>query len=176
VEAEDESQTSVDDQENSTELPETVAEKWKRKRNSGSKSNKSNQNFEEQFLTIFQTSTQEDEDRSFLESLLPTLRQFNTDQKLLFRSKVIQNMMEIKKQIHIVPTAVSHQETTNHPAPIVPINPVYAHNDYSTLVRQTVYAESPTHAPQDTNYLSTSYLTNDNHLTQTWYPEDNRKI
>lgn len=75
-------------------------EPWKRKRTSSkNKPNQgSNQNFEEQFLTIFQASSQEDEDRSFLESLLPTLRLFNNDQKLLFRSKIIQTMMDIKQQ------------------------------------------------------------------------------
>jgi len=157
-EVEDQNTTIVEDRDDNIELPET--EKWKRKRNTGIKTNKSNQNFEEQFLTVFQTSIQEDEDRSFLESLLPTLRQFNGDQKLLFRSKVIQNLVEIKKMSQVVPIVEFRQETTNQLAPLAQKHPIYPQNDYSPS--------------QDTNYPSTSYLTNDNNfLTQNWYSDHN---
>ncbi|CAI6373645.1 unnamed protein product [Macrosiphum euphorbiae] len=116
VEEDDQNTKIVEDQDDSIELP-AETEKWKRKRNTGSttrsKINKSNQNFEEQFLTVFQTSLQEDEDRSFLESLLPTLRQFNGDQKLLFRSKVIQDLMEIKKMSPVAPASSLGAKTSS---------------------------------------------------------------
>lgn len=38
----------------------------------------------------------EDEDRSFFESLLPTVRPFDNDMKLLFCSRILNLLMELK--------------------------------------------------------------------------------
>ncbi|XP_050521183.1 uncharacterized protein LOC126894305 [Daktulosphaira vitifoliae] len=78
---------------------------WKRKKdNKGIKQGKRTWNdtdFEEKFLSVLEQSSKEDEDRSFMESLLPTLRLFNNDQKLLFRSQVLSLMMTIKNTSNV---------------------------------------------------------------------------
>jgi hypothetical protein len=65
----------------------------------------------ENLLTLFKSSkeTEEDADRSFLLSLLPHIKGFNEDQKLVFQSEVLQLIMQIKRGNYppITPSAPS---------------------------------------------------------------------
>jgi len=94
---------------------------WARKRKSTSTPKKQKNTFEEDFLAAIKQTSIENEDRSFFESLLPTVRQFNTDQKLLFRSKILALTMEIKNgsgQTPNYPTPTIYQNTINPNDPI----------------------------------------------------------
>ncbi|XP_022166005.1 uncharacterized protein LOC111030681 [Myzus persicae] len=106
---------------------------WARKRKSTSTPKNQKNNFEEDFLAAIRETSIEDEDRSFFESLLPTVRQFNTDQKLLFRSRILALTMEIKNGPgqtpnyppmfqnsvnHNDPFYFSHQQQYSHFLPI----------------------------------------------------------
>jgi len=102
---------------------------WARKRKSTSTPKKQKNNFEEDFLAAIRETSIEDEDGSFFESLLPTVRQFNTDQKLLFRSRILALTMEIKNGPGQIPNYppmfqnndpfyFSHQQQYSHFLPI----------------------------------------------------------
>lgn len=92
---------------------------------------KKKNNFEEDFLAVIRESSMEDEDRSFFESLLPTVRQFNTDQKLLFRSRILALTIEIKNN-------GSSQTQNNYPS--IYHNNSINHNDPFYFTHQQQYS------------------------------------
>lgn len=91
---------------------EDTNEPWKRKR--GTKQGKKKMDeFEEEFLAALRKTADEDEDKCFLDSLLPTLRLFDNDQKLNFRSRVLATMIEIKTT-RTIPTLPSTSTSNNY--------------------------------------------------------------
>lgn len=81
-------------------------------RNSGRKKQKV-YDFGENLLTLLKSSkeTEDDADRSFLVSLLPHVKGFDEEQKLMFQSEVLQLIMKIKrgKYAPITPMDTSYQ-------------------------------------------------------------------
>ena len=106
--------------------------------------------FEDSLLAFLTDSKEkgDDEDRSFLMSLLPTVKTFNSDQKLIFRTEVLQTMMRIKQTSNLQSYPANTSSLPHPPTP-------YPHSTNSFLPTINQYHDPyqyPPNQPTGTSY------------------------